>query len=113
MEASWGAADGKPPRHHHPEQDERFVVLEGELTFELDGTPHVVGAGEDIEVPRETVHRVWNSGGTTARATWQVRPALRTAEMFATLDGGLNPVKAAKVLWEFRREFRLATSLKG
>jgi glyoxylate utilization-related uncharacterized protein len=92
---------------------EHFEVLEGELTVELDGRQRVLAAGDAIDVPRGTVHRMWNSGGVTARATWQVRPALRTAEMFAELDGGLNPAKAAKVLWRYRNEFRLATSLKG
>lgn len=113
LQAAWAPSRGRPPRHHHPLQDERFVVQEGELTFELGRERRVARAGEEVEIPRLTVHRVWNSGAAPARATWQVRPALRTAELFATIDGGLNPAKAARVLWEFRDEFRLATSLRG
>ena len=113
VEATWGPGHGKPPRHHHPSQDERFTVLEGELTVELGGREQVLGMGEEIAIPRGTIHRMWNAGEGTARASWEVTPPQRTAEMFAALDGGINAAKGARILWEFRREFRLATSLKG
>jgi quercetin dioxygenase-like cupin family protein len=114
MEAVWVPADGKPPKHHHPSQDEHFEVLEGELTIEAGGGgPVVLRAGDTFDIPAKTVHRMWNSGEGQARATWEVRPSQRTAEMFETMSGGINPAQGAKVLWAFRREFRLATSLKG
>lgn len=108
VEAVWQAAEGRPPRHHHPAQDEQFQVLEGELTFELGREKRVVRAGETIEIPRRTVHRVWNAGAGLARARWSIAPARRTAEMFATLDGGLGPIRGVKILWKFRDEFRLS-----
>ena len=43
-------------------------------------------AGETLEVPRRAVHRMWNAGDVPARARWEVRPALRTEEMFAAID---------------------------
>lgn len=114
VEAVWAPQEGRPPRHLHPSQDEHFEVLDGELTFDVARRGAVVvAAGGTIEVAAGTVHRVWNSGSATARARWQIRPAQRTAEMFAALHGGLNPVKAAKVLWTFRHEFRLSSSLRG
>lgn len=114
MEAVWTGDGSRPPRHLHPAQSERFEVLDGELTVQLDRAPAVVvGAGGHFEVPAGTVHRMWSSGLTGARALWRVEPALRSAEMFAALDGGIDPLRAARVLWRFRREFRLATSLRG
>ncbi|MEJ7784811.1 MAG: cupin domain-containing protein [Solirubrobacteraceae bacterium] len=108
VEAVWQAAEGRPPRHHHPTQDEQFEMLEGELTFELGREERVVRAGEKIEIPRRTVHRVWNAGAGVARARWRIAPAQRTAEMFAALDGGLNPLRGARILLRFRDEFRLS-----
>lgn len=114
MEAAWGPGHGKPPRHYHPSQDERFEVLEGELTVETGkGRPVVLRAGDGVDIPRGTIHRMWNDGETKARAAWRVMPSQRTAEMFEALDGGINPARAAKILWEFRREFRLSGSLRS
>lgn len=107
LESTW-APGGDPPRaHFHPSQDETFEVLEGELTVDLDGVRRVLGAGDRIEVPRRTVHRMWNAGEAPTRATWQVTPALRTVEMFRVIDAGPSAVGLARMLWAFRHEFRL------
>jgi quercetin dioxygenase-like cupin family protein len=118
MEAEWDPEETRPPAHLHPHQDERFEVLEGELTTDVGGKVRMLRAGETIEVPRRTSHRMWNAGKQPVRARWEVRPALRTQEMFAAIDrsrafrsaakgGGMTPVGAAPVLREFSEEFRL------
>ncbi len=118
VEAAWAPSDSRPPAHLHPHQDERFEVLEGELSVEIDGRRQAIGPGEVLDVPRGTVHRMWNDSGAPARATWQVRPALRTEELFAAMDasrayrrsrngGAMTPIGAAPVLRVFRDEFRL------
>lgn len=119
MEAEWDPEETRPPAHLHPHQDERFEVLEGELTADVGGRTRVLRAGETIEVPRRTTHRMWNAGERPVRARWEVRPALRTQEMFAAIDrsrafrrspkgGGMTPLGAGPVLREFSEEFRLA-----
>jgi quercetin dioxygenase-like cupin family protein len=80
MQATYAPGSPFPPAHHHPAQDERFEVLEGTLTFVLDGEERQVVAGEVLEVPRGTVHQVRNAGEVPAMARWQTRPALRTGE---------------------------------
>ena len=119
VESTWAPMDSKPPAHFHPHQHERFEVLEGELTVDMDGRTRVVPAGEIVEVPPGKVHRMWNGGTETCRARWQVRPALRTEELFAAIaasrahrkgakGGSMTPVGAGPVLREFSDEFRLA-----
>jgi len=118
MEAEWAAEENRPPAHVHPHQDERFEVLEGELTVQVGRKTRVLREGETVEVPRRTPHRMWNAGDRPARARWEVRPALRTQEMFAAIDrsrsyrrdprgGGMTVLGAAPVLSEFSEEFRL------
>ena len=118
LEATWDPEENRPPAHLHPHQDERFEVLEGELTAQVKGKTRVLRAGETVEIPRRAAHRMWNAGDAPARARWEVRPALRTAEMFAAIDrsrefrshpkgGGMTVLGAAPVLAEFRDEFRL------
>lgn len=108
LESTWEVGGKHPPVHWHPRQHEHFEVLEGELTVELVGSRQVVGAGEALDIPCRTAHRMWNAGSCTARATWVVTPALRTAEMFRRMAEGGSPLRRFPLLWTFRQEFRLA-----
>ena len=73
-------------------------------------------AGDSLEVPRGAKHAMWNGGSVSARATWQVRPALGTEDFFANVHtqraaghtgkgGMINMPAAALVLSEFPDEF--------
>jgi quercetin dioxygenase-like cupin family protein len=118
----WRPGEGKPPPpHFHPKQDEHFEVTEGELTVRVDGEKRVLRAGDTLDIPRGTVHAMWNAGAVTARATWQVRPALRTEEFWDGMTKlraaghknakGLVDVPGAALLFrEFRDEIRLKMS---
>lgn len=112
-------AGGKPPKHLHPDQDERFEVLAGELFVELEGEVHEVGAGEAIEIPRGAVHRMWSAGQQPTRAAWTTAPAGRTEQWFRAIDalhregrvgadGMPGPLAFAVLLTEYRDVFRLA-----
>lgn len=88
VEAVWEpGGGGAPPNHLHPAQDEHFEVLEGELEVEVDGRPRTIRAGDVLDVPRGTPHRMWNASGARARARWATTPAGRTEEWFALVDG--------------------------
>lgn len=43
--------------HQHDETDETFIVLEGELTIDLDTGPITLYAGEMLVIPKGTPHR--------------------------------------------------------
>ena len=117
--AEWAPKAVKPFVHSHPKQDERFEIHEGELTVKLDGTEHVVRAGQTFDVPRGTVHAMWNSGDGPCRATWQVRPALDTEGFWRAVHearqqpgttgrhGILTAAAAAPILLAHRDEIRL------
>ena len=87
VEARWGAGGSAPPGHFHPAQDEHFEVLEGRLSVRVDGSERTLEPGDAIDIPRGTVHQMWNAGEQPARALWRTEPAGRTAEWFAALDG--------------------------
>lgn len=109
VESTWTSGGKKPQSHYHPNQDERFEVIAGELTVEVGGEPaRVLKAGEVLEVPRGTPHRMWNDGPEIARASWRVTPRLGTEEMFRFIDQGLSPLRITVLLWRFRREYRPA-----
>jgi mannose-6-phosphate isomerase-like protein (cupin superfamily) len=85
MEATYVQEGTFPPAHHHPNQDERFEVLEGTIRTILDGVERDYGAGETFEVPRGTTHQMTSAG--PARVRWEARPALRLAEFFERIHG--------------------------
>jgi mannose-6-phosphate isomerase-like protein (cupin superfamily) len=89
VEGEWGPGGSPPPAHLHPAQDERFEVLAGTLRVRIDGAERDLAVGDVLEVPRGTVHGMWNPGDVPARAAWQTRPALRTEEWFAAVDRSL------------------------
>lgn len=47
---------GGVPRHSHDAHDERIDVLEGVIEVTLNGTKHVLGAGEHIVIPKGSMH---------------------------------------------------------
>jgi quercetin dioxygenase-like cupin family protein len=53
--------------HVHPNQTERFEVLEGEVGFKAGREEIVAGPGEVVTVEPGTPHRFWNAGETDAR----------------------------------------------
>jgi mannose-6-phosphate isomerase-like protein (cupin superfamily) len=113
--AEWDPASDaqRPLAHRHPNQDEHFVVHEGELTAAIDGVERVLRAGDTLDVPAGTTHAMWNTAAGPTRATWQVRPALRTAEMWASMSelrgGGRTPTpeEGQAFLQRYAAEFEL------
>jgi len=73
--------------HIHPNQEERFNILSGDLTFRVSGKERKAGAGDQLTVPAGTPHIWWNSGDTEASLIIEFRPALRIEEFFETLFG--------------------------
>jgi quercetin dioxygenase-like cupin family protein len=55
------------PGHIHTAQDETFYVLEGELTFRIDGQSRIARAGDVLFIPRGTPHEFSASSTTPAR----------------------------------------------
>jgi len=50
--------EGEGSWHAHPETDEMFVVLEGELVLDIhEGQPVTVGARQVVTVPAGVIHR--------------------------------------------------------
>lgn len=110
VEGTWTPSAKAPPRHQHPEQDERFTVLEGELSVSVAGAQRVVAAGESFDVPRGTTHAMWNASAAPVRVRWETMPAGRTEAFWQALTSTSrrNPAAMARLLFQFRDTFRLA-----
>lgn len=104
-----------PGTHTHPEQEERFTVLDGEMRFRLGLRTITAGPGTVVTIPRATAHAFANNGTTTAHVLVEVRPALRMEEFLSTAaalardtSGAAHavprPLDLALFLREFERE---------
>ncbi|WP_354700905.1 hypothetical protein DSM112329_01198 [Paraconexibacter sp. AEG42_29] len=105
-----------PPKHLHPEQDERFEVLEGTLRVVAGGRTQAFGPGESVDIPRGTPHTMDAGGDAPARVRWQTRPALGTVAWWSAVDaagrrygGGQVPLPVlARLVQRHQAVFRLA-----
>lgn len=61
---------GSAPTPVHHQGFEYGVVLEGELTVELDGDRHLLRSGDLVSYNSMRNHRIWNYGTLKARALW-------------------------------------------
>ncbi|MGL4551693.1 MAG: cupin domain-containing protein, partial [Gemmataceae bacterium] len=66
---------GGPPPHVHSREDEGFYVLEGEVTFTVNGDRLVAPAGTFANMPAGTPHAFRNEGDRPARMLITVAPA--------------------------------------
>ncbi len=63
-----------PSSHAHPEQEERFTVLEGRMRFRVGWRRLIAIPGDVVTVPPGTVHHFANAG--PGRPGWPCRPGL-------------------------------------
>ena len=57
--------------HIHPDSDESFLVLEGELAITLEGAEYILGPGEMFTVPRGTLHKTRPHGARSVNLTFE------------------------------------------
>ena len=71
--------------HVHPQQTERFEVLEGLLGLRVGDKELVVGPGDVAVIAPGTPHRFWNAGEDESRFLCEVRPALQFESLIETM----------------------------
>jgi len=106
-----------PGAHIHPEQEERFEIIAGTMTFRMGVKKIVAGPGEVVTVPAGKVHAFKNAGDETAKVRVQVRPALQMEQLFettvalaedgrTTAKGMPKPLDLALFVRQYRREVK-------
>ena len=64
-----------PPLHVHPQDNESFYILEGELTIYLDGQPIPASAGSFVHIPKGYFPHAFRVESETARFLVLTTPA--------------------------------------
>lgn len=113
-----GPGVGVRGRHIHPNQEERFEVVDGVVRFRVGRETRIARAGDVIVVPPGTQHTLRNVGDSEVQFTFEIRPALNLETFlenaFAMLSAR-GPGTSVPMILEFselmahyRREFALA-----
>ena len=63
------------PWHHHPDSDESFLVVDGELVIEFDDAEIVLQPGQFLTVPAGVRHRTRPGGARSVNLTFEKRGA--------------------------------------
>lgn len=66
---------GGPPPHVHSREEEGFFVLDGEITFTINGERVVATAGMFVNTPVGTPHSFTNEGNKPAKLVITLAPA--------------------------------------
>lgn len=94
-----------PPLHCHAHEDELFIILEGELSFWVDGRAIVAAGGDVVFGPRGVPHTFKNCSTRPVRALVQITPP--ASEMFfkrftAPAPGG-GPASDTEIIARIQR----------
>lgn len=73
-----------PNSHSHPEQEERFTMLDGAMRFRVGWRRMLARPGDVVVVPPGKVHHFANPGRVPARVAVESTPALCTEAMLET-----------------------------
>jgi mannose-6-phosphate isomerase-like protein (cupin superfamily) len=74
--------NGGPPLHIHPNQEEWFYVLEGQVLFQVGNNRKRLGPGESVLGPRGLPHAFMGVGEKPARMVITFTPAGKMEEFF-------------------------------
>jgi quercetin dioxygenase-like cupin family protein len=73
-----------PSSHAHPEQAERFTIVDGLMRFHVNGRRATLRPGQSILVTAGQVHSFANPGERTAHVMVETRPALGMEDLLET-----------------------------
>jgi quercetin dioxygenase-like cupin family protein len=80
-----------PVPHSHDGYEETIYGVKGTVTFTLEGTPHDIGPGATLFIPRGAIHTFANTSDFDGTALAIITPGLLGADYFrevaAVLDG--------------------------
>ncbi|WP_234735073.1 cupin domain-containing protein [Tellurirhabdus bombi] len=95
MVSTYDKNSREPAPHYHPNQDEYFEVLEGELTVRLQGERQTLTLrpGRQLHISKNVVHAMWNESAQPTIVRWKTVPAMNTEYLLEITTGLANDGK--------------------
>ena len=92
MDAAWTRPGHRTIEHLHPQMEERFTVVAGEIAVRTGQQEQRLSVGGHVVVPPGVPHLAWNPTDREARVQLEMRPALRWEEFTRRLFAGDDPI---------------------
>lgn len=92
MDVVWPRPGRRALAHVHPSMEERWTVLAGRASFEIDGVRIDAGPGTTVAAPAGRRHLAWNSGGGPTELRIEMRPPRRWEAFVRRLFAGEDAV---------------------
>lgn len=90
--------DNGPPPHLHKAQEESFYVLEGTMTFWLDGHKQTAGPGSFVRIPVGRPHTFKNESDQNVTMLFILVPSGKMDQFFRAISGPPTPELLEKVM---------------
>jgi quercetin dioxygenase-like cupin family protein len=97
-----GNEKGGPPLHIHPNQDEIFIIVNGEYLFQVGTEQHILKIGDTIFLPRNVPH-TFAQTSATGKMIFLFQPSGKMEDFFraiGSLSAPPKPETAAKIFEE-------------
>jgi len=104
ISSSLGAPGGPSPPHVHPRHAESFHVLDGEMTFTVDGSEVHAGPGSWLHVPPGTLHSFSFLGSSDVRFLSVHTPSCDWGDFLRALHSARNDDELAAARAAFDQE---------
>jgi quercetin dioxygenase-like cupin family protein len=92
MDDFWTRPGHRAPEHAHPQIQERWEVIAGTASFQINGITRVAGPGEVVLAEPGVRHMAWNASTEPVHLRIQMRPALQweifVERLFALASAG-------------------------
>ncbi|WP_232373887.1 cupin domain-containing protein [Leptospira chreensis] len=98
-----------PEPHIHPQYNETFKVVKGELTLVMEGVEHKVGPGQSITVPKGVPHQPFNRENIEFVGNVSVDRPAKWALFITQFHGFLTEKKEPRTNLEFFLQAMLVT----
>jgi quercetin dioxygenase-like cupin family protein len=85
------------PPHVHEAQDEFLYVLEGRLTFWLEGDEKQAGPGDLARLPMGRAHGIFNKTDHASKCLFWVSPTRRLFDLFKALNNVPDPAEVVRI----------------
>jgi mannose-6-phosphate isomerase-like protein (cupin superfamily) len=96
MHVVWPRPGRRTLAHVHPSMEERWTVLAGDASFDIDGIRVDAGPGTTVVAPPGRRHLAWNSGDGPAELRIEMRPPRRWESFVRRLFAGDDAVALLK-----------------
>lgn len=85
FEETYQPSTPAPPKHRHPNQDEKFTCLSGLLGVQVGNKKMILEPGQSATAPANSAHTLWNAGDEPCVHLVEMTPPANFEDFFESI----------------------------